>query len=366
MDSQAATAFSNARSSLLLDHFFFGRLAMYLKPVQRDDIPTLAVDGKHLFYKPEFFLGLSPVLRKSAIAHEVMHCVFEHIVRRRGRDPRLWNVAGDYVINHALVEAGLKIGDTWLHSKAFAGMSADEIYELLKQDGKEQGDPLCDILDAPQATGAPDDAATAEMQHEWATNVAQTAVEAARMGQLPKSLQRVVDDITSNKVPWREVLHRFVTERVNDDYSWARPNRMFVAFGAYLPSLYSEGMGHLDVVIDTSGSITRETLNTFGAEIKAIVAAVRPTRLRVIYADAAVNHVDEFLPGEEPVFNMHGGGGTDFRPAIAQAGEEPPAALVYLTDMYGAFPSEAPEFPVLWVATTHVEAPWGQTVRMRD
>lgn len=186
------------------------------------------------------------------------------------------------------------------------------------------------------------------------------------MGQLPKSLQRVVDDITSNKVPWREVLHRFVTERVNDDYSWARPNRMFVAFGAYLPSLYSEGMGHLDVVIDTSGSITREMLNTFGAEIKAIVAAVRPTRLRVIYADAAVNHVDEFLPGEEPVFNMHGGGGTDFRPAIAQAGEEPPAALVYLTDMYGAFPSEAPEFPVLWVATTDVEGPWGQTVRMRD
>lgn len=62
-----------------------------------------------------------------------------------------------------------------------------------------------------------------------------------------------------------------------DDYSWARPNRMFVAAGAYLPAMYSENMGPIDVVIDTSGSITQELLNEFGSEIKAIVAAVRPT-----------------------------------------------------------------------------------------
>lgn len=106
MNTKAAEAFARARSNLLLDHFFFGRLALYLKPVQKEDIPTLAVDGKHLFYNPQFFLDLPRPLQKSAIAHEVMHCVMQHILRRKGRDQKLWNRACDYAENRVLQDSG--------------------------------------------------------------------------------------------------------------------------------------------------------------------------------------------------------------------------------------------------------------------
>jgi predicted metal-dependent peptidase len=47
--------FTKARSRLVLDNPFFGTLCLRLKPVERDDIDTGAVDGVHLFYNPKWF-----------------------------------------------------------------------------------------------------------------------------------------------------------------------------------------------------------------------------------------------------------------------------------------------------------------------
>jgi len=42
-----------------------------------------------------------------------------------------------------------------------------------------------------------------------------------------------------------------------------------------------------------------------------------------------------------------GGGGTDFRPAIAEATKWKPDLLIYLTDLEGEAGDE-PKYPVLW------------------
>jgi predicted metal-dependent peptidase len=203
------------------------------------------------------------------------------------------------------------------------------------------------------------------MQDDWRTAVVSAATEAARQdaGSVPALLQRFITDLVSPKVDWKSVLRRFVTQLSRDDYSWRRPNRKFVSQGMFLPALYSETTGPLAVVIDTSGSISNEVLNAFAAEITAIVDATRPAKLTVVYADATINHIDEFQPGEELHFAPHGGGGTDFRPAIAHFADEPPAALIYLTDLYGEC-GNAPDFPVLWCCVTDKVAPWGETVKL--
>lgn len=357
-----------ARTNLLLQHYFWGQLALYLKMVEEPSCPTLAVDGKHIFYNPDFILGLSDELVRSAIAHEIGHCMFSHMTRRAGRDSKVWNYAGDYAINLVLKDAGMRLGEGWLLDEKYRGMSAEHIYDLLKEEGEgggqgdpgDKGGPLCEIRDG--ASSAPE---AQEQEMNWQLAVGSAARQAQAMGKLPAGMERFVDEAGQNKVPWRDVLHRFINQLARDDYTWARPNRKFVAFGAYMPSLYSERMGPIVVVIDTSGSIDQPTLNAFGAEIKAIAAQARPEKLTVIYCDAAVNHVDEFGPGEDITFNMHGGGGTDFRPPFAYLDEqgETPAALVYLTDMHGAFPESA-DFPVLWAATSDREGPFGETVKL--
>jgi predicted metal-dependent peptidase len=130
-----------ARSQLLLNkgHGFWGVLALRLKLKEDPSCRTLAVDGKHVFYNPEFVLGLTDSLCRSAMAHEVMHCVFDHMRRRGSRNPKKWNYAGDYAINLVLEEAGFEIGAGWLIDKAYAGLSADEIYMRLPDPPDEGG-----------------------------------------------------------------------------------------------------------------------------------------------------------------------------------------------------------------------------------
>jgi predicted metal-dependent peptidase len=86
------------------------------------------------------------------------------------------------------------------------------------------------------------------------------------------------------------------------------------------------------------------------------------------YADADVKHVDHFERGEAlewPGKDTHiGGGGTDFRPALAAIeSDETPVCVVCITDLYGRFPAEAPGLPVIWLSTTeNKQAPFGETV----
>lgn len=355
---EALKKLSIARAQLLLNkgQGFWGVLALRLKLVEEPSCKTLAVDGKHVFYNPEFVLGLTDSLCRSAMAHEVMHCVFDHMRRRADRNPRKWNRAGDYAINLVLEEGGFEIGENWLLNKSFAGMSADEIYNLLPDDGDDGDDALDDILPGP-ATGA------ASQAIEWQIAAVQAATQAKKVGNLPGSLKRMVEEITEQKVDWKSALRAFMKERAKDDYSWSRPNRRFLSAGLYLPGMYSEAMGEVVVVIDTSGSIDQATLNAFGAEIKSIVDNTKPLMTRVIYCDAEVNHVDEFTAEQELHFKMHGGGGTDFRPPfnyVEQHGFKP-ACLVYLTDGYGPFPDEPP-YPTMWVCTTDIVAPFGRTI----
>lgn len=377
INQEAASHYTRARASLLLDNFFYGRLAMYLKPVQTTRIPTLAVDGRHVFYNPNFILGLKPHIMKSAVVHEISHCIYEHTLRRGSRNPVLWNCAGDYAINQDLEDAGFTLGTGWLIDAKYKGMSAEHIYDLLsdnqdKNPNQPPPEALCEILppknDVAEEFADPTTVCEVDMTSvaaDWRVAVAEAAA-AAKPGDMPGRMKRMIDESVQNKVPWREVLHQFVTSVSGmGDYTWSRPNRRFLAHGLYLPSLYTEAMGCIDVVIDTSGSIDAPTLSAFGAEVRGVVEAVRPERTRVIYCDAEINHIDVFERGEDLTFDMHGGGGTDFRPPFDMIKREGtnPVALLYLTDLYGSFPAEQ-DFPVLWCATTELKAPHGQTVRL--
>ena len=136
-----------ARTSLILDHPFFGSLLFRLKGRECRSIQTMATDGVSLFYNPDFVETLNAATLAGTLAHEVMHPALHHHVRRSGRDPKRWNVACDFAINPLLVDAGLSLPDGVLIDDRFRGMSAEQIYNLLESEseteqdsGKEGGD----------------------------------------------------------------------------------------------------------------------------------------------------------------------------------------------------------------------------------
>ena len=128
-----------SRVRLLLKHPFFGNLATRLKIKNADDwCPTAATDGIHLFYNREFITPLSSDELDFLIGHEVLHCVFDHMERREGRDPQIWNMATDYVINGTLVREGLgKMPKEGLHDSKYYDKNSDEIYGELKKNQVE-------------------------------------------------------------------------------------------------------------------------------------------------------------------------------------------------------------------------------------
>ena len=69
------------------------------------------------------------------MAHECWHVAFQHLSRRNDRDPVLWNVAGDYVINHMLMKAGFQIPTGGLIDAQYdEKWSTDQVYDHLKKE----------------------------------------------------------------------------------------------------------------------------------------------------------------------------------------------------------------------------------------
>ena len=78
-----------ARVGLLLRHPFFGNMATRLIIKEASDwCPTAATDGRHLFYSVPFFANMTNKEIEFVIAHEILHCVFDHMTRREDRDPQ--------------------------------------------------------------------------------------------------------------------------------------------------------------------------------------------------------------------------------------------------------------------------------------
>jgi predicted metal-dependent peptidase len=105
MSKESEDKIAKARVGMLIDLPFFGYLALNLQPVQTDNLrlPTVATDGRRLLYDDDFVKETSLGHLQFMIAHLVGHVVLEHLPRRKGRKPDIWNRATDFVINALLV-----------------------------------------------------------------------------------------------------------------------------------------------------------------------------------------------------------------------------------------------------------------------
>ena len=371
-DAAAFNKITKARTGMIIDQPFFGTLSMRLQFAENNSIPTLRVDGKLVEYNAAFMNGMSNELAKSALAHEIFHCVLDHCgptARGKGYDPEKWNYAADYKVNQMLEEAGMKIGDDWLRDTQYDDKTAEQIYQMMPQTppggggGPGTGNPGQGPLDQ-LAQGTPDPAMQAQQAAEWKVATIQAANAAKAVGKLHASLDKFVEKLGENKVDWAEQLRRFITTSAKNDYSYRRFNRKMQASGHYLPGLYSEEMGTIVIASDESGSIAPDILKAFGAEIAAIKQDLRPEKIILMHFDTEVGKIEEFGPDDEFVMKQYCSGGTDFRPAIVEAEKlpVPPLCMVYLTDLYGPFPDSPPDFPVLWVSINKEVAPFGETI----
>ncbi len=171
--------------------------------------------------------------------------------------------------------------------------------------------PSCDpsgtgeVMDAP--AGSSSDAVSGQAppdfsaeEQAWDEAMHQALNLAKAQGKAPGAVEETVRDAHRSTLDWRSLLRRYMTDAAARDYSWSVPNRRFIDSGLYLPSIRSEGMGTLAVIIDTSGSVDSDALAAFWSEVREVAAEIEPERIVVLQVDAAVQDEEHYAPGELP------------------------------------------------------------------
>jgi predicted metal-dependent peptidase len=364
---------------------FFAVLALHAQWVEDPTIGTACTDGERVRFNKEFMAGLTPAHRDFVVAHEVAHVALRHIRRIGSRDPALWNVAADIVVNGLLIQMGLKLAPGGLRDTELEHLRVEDVYARLgklqdkhkRKLGRKEGAKLRDLLvSESRAPGEGKQPAAGKAQGlsdaTWRTVLQRAAVlqrmHDQRCGTSSLGASLEIGELMSPQLDWRTLLWRFLVQTPTDYMGW---DRRFIHRGLYLDALEGQSLT-VAVCIDTSGSVNAQMLRDFMSELQGILRAYPHVRMKVYFADAAL-YGPWWVEPDGAFPKAQGGGGTDFQPFFAAVaedvyGDDPVDLLVYQTDGYGRFPAEEPEVPVLWcVPTGALESeafPWGEVARL--
>ncbi|GAB2892890.1 hypothetical protein GCM10027074_71230 [Streptomyces deserti] len=285
------------------------------------------------------------------LAHEMLHAALRHGDRCGTRDPYLFNIACDYVINGWLRE--MQVGtmpDGLLYDPELAGLSAEEVYDRIAGDLRRmrrlatlRGKGAGDILGGP--LGSPRDHVDLDGFYRRGLAHGLDLHQRQERGFLPGGLVEEIRALSHPPLPWDARLARWFDEfvpRPEPVRSYARPSRRQAATpgipraGRYFPP-EEVARCTFGVVLDTSGSVNRGLLGKALGAIASYAEARDVPAARVVFCDAAP-HDAGYLPVTEIAgkVRVHGRGGTVLQPGIDllhRAGDFPPGApLLVITD----------------------------------
>ncbi len=139
-----------------------------------------------------------------------------------------------------------------------------------------------EVMDAGTRAGEDDDGSdetpvdVAAEEQAWDEAMHQALNIARAEDKVPGRVEETVKGAHASRLDWRTLLRRYMTDAAKSDYSWSLPNRRFIDSGLYLPSIHSEGMDAIAVIIDTSGSLPAATLAEFWAELREVAVRSGP------------------------------------------------------------------------------------------
>lgn len=351
-----------ARIGLLLRHPFFGNMATRLRIQAADDwLPTAAVDGRNLFFNTQFFNAMNNKEIEFVIAHEILHCVFDHLSRREDRNPILHNIASDYIVNNLLVRDRIgdkpKIVDCYQDFK-YQDWTSEEVYDDLFKKTKEELEKLGELLDEhidwesdgddEDGDGDPKEGKgkrpkySKEELRKIRDEIKEgmiSAAQSAGAGNVPGEIKRMIKELTEPKMNWRQLLRQQIQSTIRNDYTFARPSRKGWHTGAILPGMNFDETIDICISLDMSGSIGDDQAKDFLGEIKGIMDEYKDYNIKLWCFDTKVYNEQDFsADGGDSLldYEIKGGGGTDFMAnwAYMRNNNIQPKKFIMFTDGY--------------------------------
>jgi predicted metal-dependent peptidase len=389
-----------ARIGLLLRHPFFGNMATRLRIVEADEwLGTAAVDGRNLYFNTQFFNAMSNKEIEFVIAHEILHCVFDHLLRREDRDAMIFNIAADYIVNNLLVRDRIgeipKLVDCFQDFK-YEGWSSEEVYDdIFEKYDQEQLEQLGELLDEhidwegdgdegdsddgkPGQKGGKGENKRPSYSKDELKKIRDeikesmiNAAQSAGAGNTPAGVQRIIKELTEPKMNWRQLLRQQIQSTIKSDFTFTRPSRKGQMSGAILPGMSFQDTIDICVSIDMSGSIGDKQAKDFLSEVNGIMEEFQDYQIKVWCFDTEVyNEADFTSDNGENIedYEVKGGGGTDFMANWSYMKEHgiEPKKFIMFTDGYAWDSWGDPDYcdTIFVVHSNHdknIQAPFGQT-----
>jgi len=375
---------SLAKAKLVLNHPFFASLVLGMNIEEKDaeffafaPSPTMATDGKNIYYFKEFVESLTVNQVVGVLAHEGCHVGFLHHTRRQSRNVTVWNIAADASINPILKDSGFELPDDCIMGppNCYAEAEYARLYKEMKggNGGKGNGKKYKAWGEVIDPSGKDGGKATREeiqaAEQEAKIKIVQALEQSKNRGNVPAGIARLVQEILEPKVDWKQLLRNLIDQVARNDYNWQTPNRRFIHSGIYVPGIKSRELGTVVVAEDTSGSVGQKALDQFNSELTSIVEEF-DTNVWLLPTDVKVHNPQEFTRHDLPLkAKICGGGGTSFRHPFEWVNEQEisPTVMIYLTDGWcDEFPKFTPDYPVIWVVTENksLNVPWGDLIFM--
>lgn len=272
---------------------------------------------------------------KFVLAHEYLHAGLEHHKRCQGRDPYLWNIACDFVINDWLLE--MQIGSMprngLLYDETLHGLSAESIYDQIQADFRKfskmetfRGYGLGDVIREKDpafhnhyANTTLDDFYKSALQQGLEYQLSEGR------GLIPQGLIEEIRALAMPPIRWDIELAKWFDNHfspLEQHRTYARPSRRQgttpdIPRPKYIPANLEKSDRTFGVVVDTSGSMSTKDIGMALGSIASYAAAHDVSLVRVVFCDAAAYDAGYLSPEDiAGRVRVTGRGGTVLQPGI--------------------------------------------------
>ncbi len=369
----------------------------------------IASDGKRLYFQPQYVFQLyqtGSTELNHAYLHTLLHCIFYHPFISREFNPLLWDLACDIAVESILTELNMKqLGSIQTLSRArelqelkkeYGRLTAERLYKAFERNDLYEDEylrlrnlflvddhtiwykekPQAETLQAGKKQSVQH---LGDVYTDWQSISERVLVDlqtaSQEWGERSASLMQNVAEVNRETYDYSDFLRKFTVLgeeiQVNDDEF----DYVFYTYGLQLyknmpliePLEYKEVKKVRDfvVAIDTSGSVQGELVQKFVNKTYNILTQQNSffskINVHIIQCDAKVQEdykitsqaeFEEYMQKME----LHGFGGTDFRPVFAYVDElirqgafTNLKGLIYFTDGYGTFPENKPNYETAFV-----------------
>lgn len=363
------------RQQLSSKYPFFRKLLWNFSFEENHETNTVGTDGKIIYFHPDFLIKSfreEPQVLEELILHMLYHCIFLHLIIEPPSDNELWNYSCDIAVTRLIHEK----------DNPYAKSVYKQLQTLYTENPSALEQMLSetpDITDDHRFWHLTDPSALLKQAEDFWKNGAYGSgfglYESGGRGSSPGNLTEELELHQKHKKDFHRFLKQFAIHREElhtdmDSFDYI-PYMYGLEHYGNMPLIehleYQEmyRMEELVIAIDTSGSCSADTVRRFMEETYGILSDhknfFRKMNLYIIQCDCFIQNTAHITCEEDwkqylQTLQIHGRGGTDFRPVFTYVEELLSSGklrnlkgLLYFTDGDGIYPEHVTPYQTAFV-----------------